>query len=120
MTKSMDGKFQRWGIDPLEAEYAMANVDQIMSQVQFSAYADGGVKVNSVAAGSMPALRGLQEGDVVRSINKIPINNAGEVQNLFQSGKFRRGNVLRVTVQRAGQDMTIEYRMQRVGKPGGK
>ncbi|MHC4605475.1 MAG: PDZ domain-containing protein [Planctomycetota bacterium] len=105
---------QVWNIEKGEVEYATGNMENILEKdVTLSTYPDGGIKLDQVREGSIAALRGLSAGDVIKSVNGIPVNNVAEVQKLLNSDRIRKQGRLRVVVQRAGRAVTFEYRMGR-------
>jgi type II secretory pathway component PulC len=100
-----------WGIDPDEVDWAMQNSERVMDQdFRVSPYAGGGLRIESVAAASIGAARGLVSGDVIREINGQPLSNVAEVRSLFNNPAMRSPQGMRVTVERAGRPMTIEFR----------
>lgn len=100
-----------WGLDPEEVDWAFQNQDAILDRdFRVSVYAGGGLKIDSVAAGSIGAARGLVGGDVVRDVNGIPLNSLADIKNLQSNPALQQANTLRFSVERAGKVMTIEYR----------
>lgn len=102
---------QVWGLDPAEIDWASQNADKIMdSDFQVSPNAGGGVRVEGVTPGSIGAARGMMAGDVVRDINGQPLNSIADLRTLMSNPSFRQQNGLRVTVERAGKPVVLEYR----------
>ncbi len=100
-----------WGLDPEEIDWAVQNQDAILDRdFRVSVYAGGGLKIDSVAAGSIGAARGLAGGDVVRDINGIPLNSLADVRNLGNHPAIQQSNSIRLNVERAGKTMQIQYR----------
>jgi len=102
---------QVWGLDQDEIEWAGQNAEQIIDRdFQVAPYAGGGLRIENVTAGSIGAARGLVAGDVLREVNGQPLNNITDVRTLMNNPTMKSQAGLRLTVERAGRPMTIEYR----------
>ena len=102
---------QVWGLDPAEIDWASQNADKIMDgDFQVSPNAGGGVRIEGVTPGSIGAARGMMAGDVVRDVNGQPLNSIADVRTLMNNPAFKNQNGLRVTVERAGKPVVMEYR----------
>ena len=102
---------QVWGMDQDEIEWASQNAEQIMDRdFQVAPYAGGGLRIESVNAGTIGAARGLLAGDVLREVNGQPLNNIADVRQLMSSGQMQKQTGLRLTIERAGKPVVIEYR----------
>lgn len=102
---------QVWQIDPAEMEWAAQNLERMMeTELKVSPNGGGGVRLESVAAGTIGASRGFLSGDVVRDVNGQPLNSLQDFRNLMNNPAFRQASGLRVTVERGGKPMVIEYR----------
>jgi hypothetical protein len=100
-----------WGLDPDEIEWALQNQDSIMDQAfQVSPSAAGGVRIDSVQAGSIGAARGLIGGDIVKDVNGQPLNSVADVKTLLTSPAMRAQTGMRITIERAGKPVVVEYR----------
>jgi S1-C subfamily serine protease len=77
---------------------------------QVAPYAGGGLRIENVNAGSVGAARGLVAGDVLREVNGQPLNNIADVRQLMSSGQMQKQTGLRLTIERAGKPVVIEYR----------
>jgi hypothetical protein len=100
-----------WGLDPAEMEWASQNVDRILeSDFQVLPNAGGGVRIESVTPGSISAVRGIMAGDVVRDVNGQPLNSIAEARALMSNSALRSQKGLRITVERAGKPVVLEYR----------
>ena len=80
------------------------------SDFQVSPNAGGGVRIEGVAPGSIGAARGMMPGDVVRDINGQALNSIADLRQLMNNPAFKNQNGLRVTVERAGKPVVMEYR----------
>ena len=102
---------QVWGMDQDEIEWASQNAEQIMDRdFQVAPYAGGGLRIENVNAGTIGAARGLMAGDVLREVNGQPLNNISDVRQLMGSGQMQKQTGLRLTIERAGKPVVIEYR----------
>lgn len=101
---------QVWAMDPQEIEWAFQNQERILDQdFQVTPVPGGGLRIESVQPGSIGASRGLMPGDVVKSVNGIPLNSLADVRNLTQNPTLRRQPSLRLVVERAGRPMVLTY-----------
>lgn len=102
---------QVWGMDPEEIDWASQNADRIMdSDFQVSPNASGGVRIEGVTPGSIGAARGMLAGDVIRDVNGQPLNSIADVRTLMSNPSFKSQQGLRLTVERAGKPVVLEYR----------
>jgi hypothetical protein len=102
---------QVWGLDQDEIEWAGQNADQILDRdFQVAPYAGGGLRLEGVSAGSIGAARGLLAGDVIRDVNGQPLNNIADVRTLMSNPSMKTQTGLRLTIERAGKPVVIEYR----------
>ena len=102
---------QVWGMDQDEIEWASQNAEQIMDRdFQVAPYAGGGLRIENVNAGTIGAARGLMAGDVLREVNGQPLNNIADVRQLMSSQAMKKQTGLRLTIERAGKPVVIEYR----------
>ena len=102
---------QVWGMDQDEIEWVTQNAEQIMDRdFQVAPYAGGGLRIESVNAGTIGAARGLLAGDVLREVNGQPLNNIADVRQLMNNQAMKQQTGLRLTIERAGKPVVIEYR----------
>lgn len=102
---------QVWGLDPDEIDWASQNAERIMDQdFAVSPHGGGGVRIESVTAGSIGAARGLMMGDVVRDVNGQPLNNIADLRTLLSGPQMKQQSGLRITVERAGKPVVLEFR----------
>jgi len=102
---------QVWDIDYQEMLWANANQDKIMGQATLSVYSGGGIKINAIQPNSILQQRGFMPGDVVKSINGTPLNSIADIQNVISILKTQGIQEVTVTVNRAGRDVAITYRL---------
>jgi hypothetical protein len=100
-----------WGIDPDEIEWAIQNQESLMDQAfQVSPAGGGGVKIDNIMAGTIGAARGLMPGDIVRDVNGQPLNTIADMRNLLNNPSMRQQTGMRLTIERAGRPVVIEYK----------
>jgi hypothetical protein len=49
-------------------------------------------------------------GDVVRDVNGQPLNNIADLRTLLSAPQMKQQSGLRITVERAGKPVVMEYR----------
>lgn len=102
---------QVWGLDQDEIDWAGQNAEQILDRdFQVAPYAGGGLRLENVTAGSIGAARGLIAGDVLREVNGQALNNLGDVRTLLNNPTMKSQTGLRLTIERAGKPIVLEYR----------
>ena len=100
-----------WGLDLEEIEWAMQNQDSIMDQAfQVSPSASGGIRLDRVQTGSIGAARGVLTGDIIREVNGQPLNSVADVKTLMSTQAMRAQSGMRISIERAGKPVSIEYR----------
>lgn len=68
-----------------------------------------GYQVKNVAAGSLAARYGIQNGDVVTRVNGIALNNLSQVNEIYRS--VRPGTPFAVEILRAGSPLTLSFQL---------
>jgi hypothetical protein len=97
-----------WGIDDRELDWAAQNLRRSLDRdIQISPGAGGGLRIDFLSPDSMPAARGMKLGDVLREVNGRPISSLGDLQAILSSPTK---TVVRLTLDRAGKPLVIEYR----------
>ncbi len=76
----------------------------------FTVDRDEGTIVIGVLEDSPAAAAGFESGDIILSINGVPVNNAVAVQEQVEQSQV--GQVLPVEVERQGQKKTLEVKPQ--------
>ena len=98
-----------WGIDANEADWAAQNVQVLLDRdVRISRIAGGGLRIDDLSPDSLPAVRGLKPGDLLREMNGRPLSTIGDLQAILSSPP-KPG--LQLTLERAGRPVLIEYRL---------
>ncbi len=102
---------QVWGIDGDEIDWAAANVSRILDRdLQVAPYAGGGLRVDAVAPDSIGAARGLLPGDILREVDGRPVGGISDLRPLLDSPAAKTQQGLRLTIERAGKPLLLEYR----------
>src|SRR5215469_5880475 len=70
----------------------------------------GGVLVTATVANRLAVDSGLADGDVVHSLNRTPINNAGDLRTAFS--KLQPGDPAAMLVERAGKLTYVTFEME--------
>jgi hypothetical protein len=110
LLSSSDGR-QVWGMDPDEIDWIVQNADRVVDQdFRVSPFAGGGLRIESVNSASVGAMRGLLSGDVVREVNGQPLGNIADVRTLLNNPSMRSPQGMRLTVERAGRPVSLEFR----------
>jgi general secretion pathway protein C len=90
------------------------NMDKVLTDARFTPYIDGGkltgFRVSEVKAGGVFSLIGLQNGDVVLSINEYKLDSPGKVAQIL--GGLRGESEVKVDVLRGAQPRTLRYQIR--------
>ena len=70
-----------------------------------------GFKMMAIRAGSLWALLGLKNGDVVRTINEYEVTAADKALEAYS--KLRQADELRVRLDRSGAPLVLTYVLKR-------
>jgi S1-C subfamily serine protease len=105
---------QVWQMDPEEMIWAEQNADAILRDLSLSVAADErgnvkGLRVAGIQDGSIAMLRGVEEGDVVRSVNGQPLQSPDDLRRMQEQSKGKRQNSMTMVIERAGRSVQIEY-----------
>jgi hypothetical protein len=107
---SSDERQQVWAVDPQEMDWLGQNQERVLDQdFQVSPMPGGGLRVESVQSGSIGSTRGISAGDVVKSVNGIPLNSLADLKSLANNPSLRNQSAVRLTVERAGKVMVLVY-----------
>ncbi len=92
----------------------LANPYELMSAVRITPYLkDGnpvGFQVRHLKRDNLLAQLGVRNGDVIKSINGIPIRNVGDVMNTIQS--LMNSPSISVEVERGGSTVNLSYEIR--------
>jgi len=83
---------------------------EFLSQALIVPNPGGGFLVREIQSGSLYEKLGLQQGDVIRTVNGQPITNMDDVMRLYQ--QFGTAERVTVDVQRHGRAETLYYDMR--------
>jgi putative serine protease PepD len=73
----------------------------------------GGALVSTVTAGSAAAKAGLQQGDVITSVEGKPVNNSDDLVGIIQSATV--GDKVTIVFTRNGAEKTVTATLQEAG-----
>jgi len=104
----------RWSISQEEMESAKANMSQLMTQVRivpnFTEGKPDGFKLLSIKRGSLFDRLGLRNGDVVRQINGVPLDNPQKALEVY--GDLESGQSFSLDILRGGREQTFSYELK--------
>ncbi len=106
---SEGGDREMWEVDGDESEWLNQNFEAALGQCQYRPSAAGGLEITYIEEGSVGTLRGLKQGDVIRSINGTPIKSIEDLRKI--QGKSGRATTMNLVLDRAGAPYTIVYRI---------
>jgi general secretion pathway protein C len=103
-----------WLIERAKIEAALANLPQLLTQARLIPNFNGGkadgFRLLSMKAGSFFTEIGLQEGDVLRRINGVEVN---DIQNLSKAlAQLQNEAAINLDLQRRSQPVTLAYEIQ--------
>jgi general secretion pathway protein C len=90
------------------ADRARQNGRRVAEQLRVEpAHGDAkGVRIESIDAGSVASLLGLEKGDVVTHVNGTPIGSMQDAVMLYMS--IRAARSFTIDYQRSGEDRTLQ------------
>lgn len=104
----------RWSISREEMESVKANLSQLMTQVRivpnFTEEKPDGFKLLSIKRGSLFDRLGLRNGDVIRQINGVPLDNPQKAFEVYQ--ELESGQSISVDILRGGREQTFNYELK--------
>ena len=69
-----------------------------------------GVQIDDFSERSPAKAAGIEKGDIIKSINSVPIKNFNDLQN--QIGRYRPGDKVKVGIDRKGKESTYTVELQ--------
>jgi len=103
-----------WLIERAKIDAALANLPQLLTQARlvpnFSGGKADGFRLLSMKAGSFFTEIGLQEGDVLRRINGVEVNDPQNLLKAFE--QLRNETAINVDLQRQTQPVTLAYEIR--------
>lgn len=104
----------RWVVDQRAISGVFDNMDKVLTDARFTPYIKGGrlsgFKVSEVKANGVFNLIGLQDGDVVLSINEYKLDSPGKVAQIL--GGLKGESEVKVDVLRGAQPRTLRYQIR--------
>ncbi len=104
----------RWSVSRDEMELARANMSQLMTQVRIVPnFVEGkpdGFKLLSIKRGSLFDRLGLRNGDVVRKVNGILLDNPQKVLEVYEA--LESGQSISVDILRGKREQNFTYEVR--------
>ncbi|MCC6502907.1 MAG: hypothetical protein IT362_07210 [Deltaproteobacteria bacterium] len=104
----------RWVVDQRAVEGIFDNMDKVLTDARFTPYVEGGklsgFQVSEIKTGGVFGLIGLQNGDVVLSINEYKLDSPGKVAQIL--GGLKGETEVKVDVLRGKQPRTLRYQIR--------
>lgn len=95
----------------LTADKSLLNTMSLTPQLNSNGQV-GGFSVNNLPSNSIPVQMGLQNGDVVQSINGVQINSLATAFQVYNNIMQNHQNVVTVQVLRNNQPVILTYHLQ--------
>ncbi len=103
-----------WLIERAKIDTALANLPRLLTQARlipnFTGGKADGFRLLSMQAGSFFTEIGLQEGDVLRRINGVEVNDPQNLLKAFE--QLRNEAAINVDLQRQSQPVTLAYEIR--------
>lgn len=96
-----------YAVDKATAEWVLANQEAVLNEIGLQDYASGGIQVVSIQPDAVASKVGLQQYDVIKSLNGQPVANSLSLAELRNSPQLKRANSLVIGIERGGQARTI-------------
>lgn len=104
----------RWVVDQRAVAGIFDNMDKVLTDARFTPYIEGGklsgFQVNEVKTDGVFGLIGMENGDVVLSINGYRLDSPGKVAQIL--GGLRGEAEVKVDVLRGRQPRTLRYQIR--------
>jgi general secretion pathway protein C len=109
--KVTEGKYM---VDQKEVAASTENMSQILTQARALPYLEQGktvgFRLSEIVSGSLYEKIGLQNGDVIRSVNSQEVDDPAKFFQLYQGLKNERN--ITIDVMRGGQRQTLNYEIR--------
>lgn len=110
-TKKGEGQ---WVVDQRAMSGVFDNMDKVLTDARFTPYVSegklSGFKVSEIKAKGVFSLIGLQDGDVVLSINEYKLDSPGKVTQIL--GGLKGESEVKVDILRGAQPRTLRYQIR--------
>lgn len=104
----------QFAIDRSEVDTALENMNQLFTQIRAVPHFEGGqatgFRVFAIRSGSLFDKIGLRNGDIIRRINDVELNDPARAMTLFQELRNERNIAVEVTRNR--EDRTLSYQVR--------
>lgn len=102
-----------YSIDRKEVDAALTNLNEVLTQARclpnFEAGKPSGYRCFQIVPGSIYDKLGMQENDVITSINGQPINDPAKAFTLLTSLRDQSTRNIELTLNRGGRVMNLQY-----------
>ena len=108
---------REWLVQPNHLIQATGDIYTLLTQTSFQNYGDGagGFLMHGVRPGSLVQELGLEQGDVVSTINGQAINSLTELKDVYQ--RIRKESVIQLGLKRREQELGLSYYVVPDGPP---
>ena len=93
-----------------ELQAALQDPRQLTNLGSVNTNPGGGVAIQQAPPGSLLEKLGLQDGDVIRSLNGVPVNSQADLMRLYQ--QFGQVGAVRIDGLRAGTPLVRDYNIR--------
>ncbi len=101
-------------VEEKELSDALANLPQLLSQARAVPYFKNGESIGmrlfAIRQGSLYQKLGLKNGDILKSVNDNSLSDPSQALKIFDQLKTERS--ISVRVERAGQEMSLQYQIR--------
>jgi len=98
-------------VNKAEINEALKDMSKILSQARirpyFSAGKSNGFIISSIKSGSIFQKMGMQNGDIIQSVNDRPIKSPDEMLKLYNS--LKSGSSINLNIKRRGRQEELKY-----------
>lgn len=109
--KQVSGAGSSVVVNKAEINEALKDMSKILSQARirpyFSAGKSNGFIISSIKSGSIFQKMGMQNGDIIQSVNDRPIKSPDEMLKLYNS--LKSGSSINLNIKRRGQQEELKY-----------
>jgi len=97
-----------------DIDNAFKNMGKMLAQARirpyFSAGKSDGFIISSIKSGSIFQKMGMQNGDIIQSVDNQPIKSPDEMLKLYNS--LKSGSAISLNIKRRGKEQNLEYIFQ--------
>jgi type II secretory pathway component PulC len=114
---------QSYEIDPVAFKEEVDSLGNFIERTAIigTAYTQGtpvGIHIGKLEATDVGAMLGLVENDIITSVNNMKTADAKERMKIYDAScAFTVGDIINVSLKRAGKNVTIVYKLAKLEKP---